>query len=74
VLLRELQRRLAALYDAPADHDVHDFLITDAAHATALQGAAATPIFRTCRRTSARATRRRTASRRASAAGSRSGS
>jgi len=43
VLLRELQKRLAGLYDAPADHDVYDFLITDAAHAAALQGAAATP-------------------------------
>jgi hypothetical protein len=40
VLLRELQKRLAGLYDAPADHDVYDFLITDAAHAAALQGAA----------------------------------
>jgi DNA-binding PucR family transcriptional regulator len=43
VLLRELQRRLAGLYDAPAEHDVYDFLITDAAHAAALQGAAAAP-------------------------------
>jgi len=43
VLLRELQNRLAGLYDAPAEHDVYDFLITDAAHAAALQGAAAAP-------------------------------
>lgn len=43
MLLRELQNRLAGLYDAPAEHDVYDFLITDAAHAAALQGAAATP-------------------------------
>jgi hypothetical protein len=43
VLLRELQRLIAALYDAPADHDVYDFLITDAAHAAALQGATRAP-------------------------------
>ena len=43
MLLRELQRRLARLYDAPAEHDVYDFLITDAAHAAALQGAATAP-------------------------------
>ena len=43
MLLRELQRRLAGLYDAPAEHDVYDFLITDAAHAAALQGAVAAP-------------------------------
>ena len=43
MLLRELQNRLAGLYDAPAEHDVYDFLITDAAHAAALQGAAAAP-------------------------------
>jgi len=43
VLLRELQKLLAGLYDAPAEHDVYDFLITDAAHAAALQGAAAAP-------------------------------
>lgn len=43
MLLRELQKRLAGLYDAPAEHDVYDFLITDAAHAAALQGAAAAP-------------------------------
>ena len=43
MLLRELQALLAGLYDAPAEHDVHDFLITDAAHAAALQGAAGAP-------------------------------
>jgi hypothetical protein len=43
VLLRELQNRLAGLYDAPAEHDVYDFLVTDAAHAAALQGAGAAP-------------------------------
>lgn len=43
MLLRELQNRLAGLYDAPAEHDVYDFLVTDAAHAAALQGAAAAP-------------------------------
>ena len=40
MLLRELQGMLAGLYDAPAEHDVRDFLITDAAHVAALQGAA----------------------------------
>jgi hypothetical protein len=43
VLLRELQGMLAGLYDAPADHDVHDFLITDPGHAAALQGASGAP-------------------------------
>jgi hypothetical protein len=43
VLLRELQNRLAGLYDAPSEHDVDDFLITDAAHAAALQGAETAP-------------------------------
>ena len=43
MLLRELQNRLAGLYDAPAEHDVYDFLVTDAAHAAALQGAAVAP-------------------------------
>jgi hypothetical protein len=43
VLLRELQSMLAGLYDAPAEHDVHDFLITDAAHAAALLGAVGPP-------------------------------
>ncbi len=41
MLLRELQNLLAGLYDAPADHDVYDFLITDAAHAAALAGSPA---------------------------------
>jgi hypothetical protein len=36
-LVRELQALLAALYDAPVDQDVHDYLITDAAQAAALQ-------------------------------------
>jgi hypothetical protein len=31
VILRQLQQRLAALYDAPAAHDVCDFLISDGA-------------------------------------------
>jgi hypothetical protein len=43
MLLREMQAMLAGLYDAPAEHDVHDYLITDAAHAAALQGAAGRP-------------------------------
>lgn len=43
MLLRELQNLLAGLYDAPADHDVYDFLITDAAHAAALAGIPASP-------------------------------
>jgi hypothetical protein len=43
MLLRELQNLLAGLYDAPAEHDVYDFLITDAAHAAALAGAPAPP-------------------------------
>lgn len=43
MLLRRLQAKIAGLYDAPAEHDVHDFLITDAAHAAALQGAAQPP-------------------------------
>lgn len=43
MLLRELQNLLAGLYDAPADHDVYDFLITDAAHAAALSGSPALP-------------------------------
>jgi len=34
---------LAGLYDAPAEHDVHDYLITDAAHAAALLGAVGPP-------------------------------
>ena len=43
MLLRQLQAKIAGLYDAPAEHDVHDFLITDAAHAAALQGTAQPP-------------------------------
>jgi hypothetical protein len=43
MLLREMQAMLAGLYDAPAQHDVHDYLITDAAHAAALQGAVGRP-------------------------------
>jgi hypothetical protein len=43
MLLRELQKLLAGLYDAPSEHDVGDFLITDGAHAAALQGADAAP-------------------------------
>ena len=43
MLLRELQNLIAGLYDAPAEHDVSDFLITDAAHAAVLAGVAATP-------------------------------
>ena len=36
-LLGQMQSLLAALYDAPVAHDVHDYLITDPAHAAALQ-------------------------------------
>ncbi len=36
-LLGRMQSLLAALYDAPVAHDVHDYLITDPAHAAALQ-------------------------------------
>ena len=43
MLLRQLQNLLAGLYDAPADHDVDDFLITDAAHAAALAGTRSLP-------------------------------
>lgn len=43
MLLRRLQGLLAGLYDAPAEHDVYDFLVTDAAHAAALQGATQVP-------------------------------
>jgi len=43
VLLRDLQGLIAGLYDAPSAHDVYDFLITDAAHAAALQGTAGSP-------------------------------
>jgi hypothetical protein len=43
VILRQLQQRLASLYDAPAAHDVCDFLISDGAHAARLQGADGVP-------------------------------
>ena len=43
MILRELQGLLASLYDAPAQHDVADFLITDARHAAVLQGSAQPP-------------------------------
>ena len=43
MLLSQLQGLLAGLYDAPAEHDVGDYLITDAARAGALQGAARPP-------------------------------
>ena len=36
-LLGQMQSLLAALYDAPVEYDVHDYLITDPAHAAALQ-------------------------------------
>jgi hypothetical protein len=36
-VLRQLQQLLASLYDAPVEHDVRDFLITDPARAAALQ-------------------------------------
>jgi len=39
MLLRQMQDLLAGLYDAPAEYDIRDFLITDAAQAAALQGA-----------------------------------
>lgn len=42
-LLRGLQGRLASLYDAPAAHDVYDFLVTDAARAAQLAGRAQPP-------------------------------
>ena len=42
-LLGELQRLLAELYDAPVAHDVHDFLITDARRAAALQDSTTPP-------------------------------
>jgi hypothetical protein len=43
LLLRGLQGRLAAMYDAPAAHDVYDFLVTDAARAAALAGRTGPP-------------------------------
>ncbi|HVN41904.1 MAG TPA: hypothetical protein VMT50_03905 [Steroidobacteraceae bacterium] len=42
-LLREMQGLLAGLYDVPVAHDVAQFLITDAADAARLQGAAGAP-------------------------------
>jgi len=42
-LLREMQGLLAGLYDVPVEHDVSRFLITDAADAARLQGAAGAP-------------------------------
>jgi len=42
-LLRGLQGLLATIYDAPAAHDVYDFLVTDAARAAALAGRAQPP-------------------------------
>jgi hypothetical protein len=38
MLVRRLQDLIADLYDVPVEHDVGDFLITNAAHAAALQG------------------------------------
>jgi hypothetical protein len=43
MLVRRLQDLIATLYDARVEHDVADFLITDAAHAAALQGFAGAP-------------------------------
>jgi hypothetical protein len=37
-LLRDLQGLLARIYDAPAAHDVYDFLVTDAVRAAQLAG------------------------------------
>jgi hypothetical protein len=42
-LLREMQSLLTGLYDAPVEHDVHDYLITDGAQAAALQDSAEPP-------------------------------
>lgn len=39
----QLQALLAELYDAPSEHDVHDYLITSPAVAAALQDATAPP-------------------------------
>jgi hypothetical protein len=39
----QLQSLLAELYDAPSEHDVHDYLITSPAVAAGLQDAAAPP-------------------------------
>ena len=43
-LLRGLQGLLARIYDAPAAHDVHDFLLTDADRAAALAGRTRPPL------------------------------
>lgn len=43
MLLRALQNLIAGLYDAPAEQDVYDFLITDGGHAAALAGAGPVP-------------------------------
>jgi len=43
VLVRRLQDLIATLYDAPVEHDVGLFLITNASHAAALQGRADPP-------------------------------
>lgn len=42
-LLRGLQGLLVRIYDAPAAHDVHDFLVTDALRAAELSGRAQPP-------------------------------
>ncbi len=42
-LLDRLQSLLADLYDAPVEHDVRDFVITDPRHAAALQDRAVPP-------------------------------
>ena len=42
-LLGQLQALLAGLYDAPVEHDVADFLITDPRHAAALQSSDGPP-------------------------------
>jgi hypothetical protein len=42
-LLGQMQSLLAALYDAPVEYDVHDYLITDPAHAAALQESPSPP-------------------------------
>ncbi len=42
-LLDRLQSLLADLYDAPVEHDVRDFVITDPRHAAALQDRAMPP-------------------------------
>jgi len=43
MLVRELQALIATLYDVPVEHDVGDFLITNAAQAAALQGRSGVP-------------------------------